>query len=227
MIYYLHGDNLFLSRQKLNLLKSQFSKNNLGGKIIPLISKSFKVVELRSQISSISLYGEKKLYLVEDLSKFKPRDQEQLLEILKKSQSSVIFWDSKTTSNLRKLKLYFPQLEEFSFPIPKVTFKFLENLYPGNKRQFFSLWPQVLKQQPLELAFYFLKKHFHNLIEAGSNNTQIKGWQKDKLLAQAKRFSNFSLCRFYHDLIELEFKQKSGQLVTGLEIPLVNLFANL
>lgn len=227
MIYYLHGDDLFLSRRKLNLLKSEFLQNNSGGKVVFLNSQNFKPVELKSQVSSLSLLGEKKLYLVEELSKFKPKALVQLLEILKKSRIPAIFWDSKTTNNLVKLKRYFPQITEFSFPVSRLTFKFLENLYPGNQKQFFPLWLKAVSQQPLELNFYFLKKHFHRLIEVDSPHTQITGWQKGKLLAQRKKFSESQLGQFYNDLIELEFKQKTGQLATDLELPLVNLLANL
>ncbi len=227
MIYYLHGDNLFLSRQKLNLLRDQFLKNNPGGKTSFLNFKNFKPAELRAELSSLSLLKDEKMYLVEGLAKFKPAEQKILLEILKKAEKEIIFWDEKTTANLRKLKPLFPGIVEFNFPTPRLTFRLLESIYPGNQRQFLPLYLKVKEEQPIELFFYFLKKHFHKLIVASSEEFKVPGWQKQKLMFQRNKFSESRLISFYKDLINLEFRQKTGQLVTDLEIPLVNLFTNL
>jgi len=227
MIYYLHGDNLFLSRQKLNLLRDQFIQSNPGGKVVVLNFKTFKPSELRSQLISLSLLGEKKLYLIEGLAKFKPEDQKLLLEILSKAKKEIIFWDEKTTANLKKLEKIFLKVVEFNFPTPRLTFKLLESIYPGNQKQFLPLFLKVKEEQPLELFFYFFKKHLHKLVVVGSKEFKAPDWQKQKLTYQKSKFLPNQLNAFYKAIIELEFSQKTGQLATDFEIPLVNLLTNL
>jgi len=227
MVFYFHGDNLVASRQQLNSLKSKFLAQNPNGRIIILTNKEFDPVALKSKLVNLSLLDNKYLYFIENLKKFNPAQKKKLYAILSKAKKEIIFWDNQATNLFKEVKQHFPSAQLLAFPQPKLTFKFLELVYPGNQKAFLPMWEKLLKQQPLELVFYFLKKQCHNLITASSQSSSLTGWQKNKLLAQRKKFPLNQLVSFYLNLIELEYHYKTGQLVTQLQIPLANLLCTL
>ncbi|MFH1601856.1 MAG: hypothetical protein ABIB61_02775 [Candidatus Shapirobacteria bacterium] len=227
MVYYIHGDNTFGSRQKLNSTRESFLAQNPSGKMVLISCKGFSCSDLRAKQANLSFIERKELFLVENLRKFKKDQEKELFNILLKSKANVIFWDDQLTSRFRNILKFFPQAQEFKFPLPRLTFKFLESVFPQNQKQLFGFWRELAELQPTELSFYFLKKHFHNLILAMSFKSNFPDWQKAKLVTQAKKLSCKKTIDIYIKLIELEYKQKKGLLSAGLEIPLVNLLASL
>lgn len=227
MAVYFCGDNVFASRKKLSFLLNQFSSQNPNGKIVTVESNDFDPVAIRARARNASLFNEEKLYLIEQPRKFNLSQQKQLFKILSEVKSRVVFWDNQETKLASKLKKYFPKLEIFHFPRPKIIFKFLEAVFPNNQKVFLPLFQQLIKQQPFPLIFYFLKKHCHNLILASDEDSHFPNWQQQKLNNQLQKFSLEKLISFYRELINLEYKEKTGQLGVNLDLALVNLMASL
>ena len=226
-MYYLQGDNTFASRTKLNLLLRKLSPDSNQKKIIRIQSRGFDSVALASWARSSSLFAEKRIYLVEELASFNPNQRKKLLEILGKIKEDIVIWERRQTKPSLGLKKLFPNLQVFNFPQPKVTFKFLESVYPGNQKLFFSLFEKLLSQQPIQLIFFFLKKHCHNLILASAKKNKFPQWQEKKFLDQLRKFPLEKLVPFYKALVNLEYQDRTGRLSVNLEIPLVNLLASL
>jgi len=227
MVVYFYGDNVFTSRKQLSLLLDQFSSQNPNNKIVTIEKNDFDPVAMRARIRNVPLFNEEKLYLIEQPRKFNLSQQKQLFKILSEIKGTVVFWDNQETNLASKLKKYFPKLKTFRFPQPKIIFKFLGAVYPNNQKVFLPLFQQLIKQQPFGLVFYFLKKHCHNLILASDKNSLFSGWQQQKLNSQLQKFSLEKLIFFYRELINLEYKEKTGRLGISLDLALVNLMASL
>jgi len=228
MLTYLHGDDTFSSRHKLNLLLKDFLRRNPQGKTLKIEKEGFNLVTVKALIKNISLFEEKRLFLLEEPRKFTPTQRKEILQLLcHSSGTEIIAWDSQSTRLGREFKKYSSQFQEFHFPQPKTMFKFLEAIHPGNQRIFLPLFQRLIEKQPLELVFYFLKKHCHNLIVVSAQKNSFPSWQRQRLFAQLKRFPLKEIIRFYRQLIDLEYANKTGRLEVDLELPLVNLLATL
>ena len=227
MNYYLHGDNNYASRVKLNEILNELKSKLSNPRIISLNPKSYEESSFVDSLRKNPLFDEAKIYLIENLKSFGKKQQEKILKDLAKYSQNTIIWDKDKTSLPNQIKKYFPDLQVFCFEQPKIMFKFLEEVYPGNQRIFLKLFLQLSGDQPVELIFYFLKKHLHNLLTAESPSSELASWQKKKLLGQLEKFTPQKAALFYKKIIQTEYFLKTGKLQTDLDLALVNLLATL
>jgi len=224
MAFYVYGDNVLLVQNKVSSLLSWLREKTPGAKVVSIEKNSFNPLSFQEKARSLSFFPETNIYLINQLKSFSPKDKEVLFSFLS-TKKMVIFWDKEKTSLTVTLKKHFPQLKTFYFPQPKIIFKLLESIFPGNQSIFLPLFQKVVKEQPLELVFYFLKKHCHQLLVI-SPKSNLPPWQKKKLLSQKEKFPEEKLISFYSQLITLEYKNRKGE-ISDLELALVNLLATL
>jgi len=221
-----HGQNTALSRQKL-LEKIE----NFPGEIVRLEGSKLTLTELKQALESSCLFGLGRLTVIENLFARRPgKLKEEILKYLKEGQpKNLLIWEGKNIDG-RTLKP-FGLTNCLKFAVSPLIFKFLDSLNPENKKTVLTLLHQCLEDTPPELIFFMLSRHIRYLIIAA--DAGIKGlaefpsWRGQKYIFQAKKFGLKKLIGLYHDLLVIDFQQKTSKSSLTLPAQLDLLIANL
>lgn len=201
MINIVHGDNLIASRQ---FVLSQVQD--------PLVfdAKTLTPEILTQALQSSGLFGPSRPVLINHLPSL-----EMLKIISAHADSQVYLWHHKSLSKTA-LKPLGSKVKITEFKLPPSIFAFLDN--PGLKTLH-----SAVKTNPIELIFYLFSRRVSQLIQIKDNPDSVKTspWQKQKLLTQARAWTMGRLLLFHHQLLKLDFAQKTGQdpfsLLTSFE----------
>lgn len=230
MIYYYCGENIFLSRQRLFQAIDQLKTKNSPARVIKIEKENFEKEKYQQLLSGQNLLGEKIIALIENFSSFPAKRKKELSDLLLKIKGVEIFiWENKYKQLPERLIKHPDGFKEFRFPQPKTIFRLGDLIYPGNQKVFLPILAKLLEKQPPELIYFFLKRHFHLLFLylTTPHSLKIPIWRKKKLAIQSGKFPPEKLCPFYRQLIELDYKNKSGKLQMGFEFALVNLLSEV
>lgn len=228
--FFLHGENVAESRERLNELIVEFGKE--VKETVRLAGDKIALGEIKQALEAHSLFGGERLVIIEGLLGSTPGNRQgKIMEIILQGGSGfpLILWESREIKGilLSKFKKDF-QVEIFK--IPATVFKFLDSLSPEKKQQVIFWLHQIDKKEP-EIIFYLLCQRIRQLILAkdlGKKGLEdFQGWQQARLLNQAAKFKLSQLLEFYCQLLETDYQQKTGRaplsLFSTLELLLVNL----
>lgn len=204
----LHGSAINASRKKLQDLKSKFNPDN-----VVVFEEGISVQIILGSLLTPSLFPDQQLIVLENPS----------ADLLNCNLSAVvctlILWfdhevDTKKWPGFEPL--FFPEAREIS------VFPFLDYLAAKDQKAFLEM--EKLKQAGfdihycLTMAFYLLR----NLVSAPKN---APDFVKKKLARQRIKFGSEDIKSLYKDLLEIDFKIKSGLLEKPqAEFLLVNKF---
>lgn len=200
----LHGDNQVASRERLaELVKSAKSRD---WEVISLDGKNLKGDEINLQARSQSLLRENVLVVVEVFFSSKKR-----LDFAKELDENLIFWEPKELSQTQISNLPSGWQVEL-FKLPKVVFKFLDSLYPGNLGQALKLLSLVKEKEPAERILPLLAWQIRLLIWARiePQTLVVPEWKRERLIKQAKKFEANTLISFHQALINIDRENKTG-----------------
>ncbi len=228
MITILHGDSYVTSRNKLNELISQ-AKLEYQAEVVRLDLKKRNLEDLTQALESVSLFGGKQLFVLENLLTLpRSKQKDAFIDLtLDNQDKNIILWDKKSVTPAVKKKL--PQAKFLEFKAPVVIFKFLDSLKPKNYKITLDLLHQAITKDAPELLFFLLVKRISQLIKALDDPTSLRGapWQVGNLKSQAKQFNKQSLIKLHDQLLEIDYQIKTGQtphpLVTHLDLLLLTL----
>lgn len=221
-----HGQNTVISRKKL-LEKIE----NFPGEIVRLEGGKLTLTELKQALESSSLFGQERLTVIENLFSRRPgKFKEEILKYLKESKPiNLLIWEGKNIDG-RTLKP-FGLSNCLKFTISPLIFKFLDSFNPENKKMSLILLRQCLKDTPAELVFFMLSRHVRYLVIAadagGKGLIEFPSWRKQKYIFQAKKFGLKKLISLYHELLVIDFQQKTSKGPLTLSAQLDLLIANL
>ncbi len=213
----LHGPAIKISRIKLQDLKSKFSSDN-----ITVFEKGEELVSVLVNLQSVSLFEGERLIILENPPEdftFLTLDSSNLTLILwfdheVLSKKPIMDWVKKADGEI----LFFPEAKEVS------VFPFLDFLAAKDKRAFLEL--DKLKTAGFD-AIYLITMIFYllrNLVATPKNAPQFV---KDKLERQRRNFSMGKITSLYKEILEIDFKIKSGLLEKSqAEYLLVDKFLN-
>ncbi len=222
MIFLIHGDNPKLIKQKLDQLIDRFKTQDK--KTIRIEAKKLPEFNVKQIISEKNLFGEESILVVSGCASLSPKEFKNLVAQLTTAKKEAIFWNNGEIKGKTVLSLFSPQ-NIFNFPAPKIIFKFLESIGQNNKKPIVLLLDETFKKEPEGLILYWLKRHFRELFLCAINSPlidKIPGWKKKKLENQLKNLSSTKAINFYQELIEIEFRQKTGRLPEGLKTAIAN-----
>ncbi len=160
---------------------------------------------------TLSLFGLKKAYLIENLNKVLKRSRsDKLIKTLEGIKDlEMVIWEDGVAK--RELKLQKAgAIKEFK-PSDSI-FKFIDSCYPKNLKVFLAMLDELTTSQNETFIFIMLERHIRNLALVASGNPPktLQSWQIGKLKGQASRWSTESLLDFYEKLINLEIGLKKG-----------------
>ena len=221
-----HGENTALSRQRLNELVEKFK-----GEVVKLEGEKLTLTELQQAVESRSIFGPDKLVVVFGFFSRRPsKEKEKLLDYCQKENpQNLIIWEEKEIDGKILGKFKGARIEFFD--LPKIIYKFLDSLSPFNKKPSLLLLHQCLKKEAPERIFYYLCRRVEQLIivaDLGKKGLEnLKDWQKEKLIRQAKAFGLEKLINLYQKLLEIDYQQKTGQtpfsLISSLDLLIASL----
>ncbi|MBI2051242.1 hypothetical protein HYT33_00600 [Candidatus Roizmanbacteria bacterium] len=172
------------------------------------------------EAESPSLFGQKKIYIVENLSKEAAKGGSFLTKFLSKIQhlkeKELIDWEDGTAK--RDLKFgAIGTIKEFK--PQKNIFQLLESCYPSNLTVFLSLLTGISTAQNIGFVYIMLARHMRNVLltKLGAKSARLQAWQVQKLKKQAVYWEKESLISFYDKLLSLDISQKTGKSVYALK----------
>lgn len=212
----LHGPAKAVSRKKLTEIKMDFNLNN-----IVVFEEGFSIQDMLGTLATMPLVDENRLIVLEN----PPEDLSYDLSAVSANLSLVLWFDYEVAEKKAILEyikknngqiLYFPESKEIS------VFPFLDHLAYGDKRAFIEL--EKLKsagfdtQYLITMIFYLIR----NLVVTPKGAQEFI---KQKLEGQRRRFAKEDLTNLYKNILEIDFKIKSGMLeIPYAEFLLVNRF---
>jgi hypothetical protein len=207
MIYVICGEDSIASRDYfVNLKKNYYQKNFL---VIELKEDDFYQLT-ETEIFS-SLFYQNKIFFAENLYQTISKNHKLLDKInqLFRDKNNLYIWENKSKYELKN----FTQLKIIEFKLEKNMFILLDNFFPGNKRNFFQLFHQLINEKKEGLFFYLLAKRIRQLliIKSGVKPESIQSWQLKKLKYQAEKWSMDSLIRLYQSFFNIEQDIKTSQ----------------
>lgn len=228
MITILHGDDIVKSRNELETLKQQLK----AAEVLSLDGKKIDLNLLKQALETNPMFTLKRLLIIENISQNK--NLAEVVESLEDVPSSVelILWEDKEVNKSFLKRL--PKARVLLFKPEAVLFKFLESIKPGGQQEMLSLLLRGIRVESPEIVFYMLVRQFRFLIllKDGVNSgveelDRLADWQKQRLVRQTKYFSLNELFDIYHQLLEIDYQQKTGQatfdLAKTLELFIMNL----
>lgn len=224
MIYLFHGDDTFNSRQRLfNALNSYQQVRRLSKKEITTENLATFNTSLFSQI-------EKKATVLEGLFSLTGDTLKEMLRLISSLEkgTDVFIWEEKTLTPARIASLG-KDVRSSVFKLPVMIFKFLDSVGESNPEILIKNLNAGLKTHPPELILFLLEKRFRDLLIAKISPELLKTspWQKNNLISQSTKLSLEQIEQMYLKLIEVEWRNKSGQLGSSLENELFNLIIEL
>jgi len=204
MIYIFHGDNHKDSRQATNQLIDSFQESNT----LRLDYKKTDLETVNNFLQGTTLLSSQKTLLLNNFFSI-TKAKDKLITLIKKStpDTNIIIWQNKklTATQLKT----FPNAKIQLFHLPNYLWDCINAVKPKNLPVFLPLYKKVIAQNLYDLFLYLLKNNIRK---------RISGYSP---------FPRPQLIKIYLQLIDLDYKNKSGQLTTPKEIVLERILTQL
>ncbi len=210
----LHGPAVNNSRNKLNSIREKFDADN-----VVVFDERSETQEIVGSLMTQSIFVGEKLFILENPS------EDLNLPLITSDLVLVIWFDHTVTEKkpimdwAKKLKaeiLFFPEDREVS------VFPFLDYLANEDQKAFLEI--KKLKNGGFDI-FYFLTMTFYLLRNLVNTPKKAPQFVRQKLDKQRKNFDLQKITKLYEEMLELDFKLKSGLLDQNqAEFLLVNKF---
>lgn len=214
----LHGPAKTASRNKLIEQKLKFDQNS-----IIVFEEGTDSQTILGSLATPSLFADERLIILEN----PPEDFVLDASFIIHNSSFILWFDHEVSSKkpilewVKKAKgqiLFFPEAREIS------VFPFLDYLAAKDKRAYLEL--NKLKMIGFDMQ-YFITMVFYLLRNLAATPKNAPQFVKDKLIRQRRNFTLGKIASLYKDIIEIDFKIKSGNLEKSqAEFLLVNLFCH-
>ncbi len=212
----IHGLNPEASRAKLGELKTHSSKTAEIHEF-DLKKGGFAAIE---NLSSESLFSPKIILVIENFLA-NPNWTKKVVDL---AHFDVVFWEGKklTAGQLAIFKNVAPKISVLEFKEQSAKFAFLDSLAPGGQKDFLTLWISCKKEEAPESLFLLIVRQVRLLLMAhlALFDDKIAPWQKAKLEVQARKFTYRELRTCYRDLLQIDYRTKTGQSPINLETEL-------
>ncbi len=166
---------------------------------------------LSELLSSASLFSEKRLFVVESGKTIPRKDLEWLKINAKKFEGNLVIYFEDFIPI--PTKNFLPKDTKFEeFKLPKIIFKFLDGIYPGNSKSSIILFHKLLSTEPPELLFSLVAKRLKELywIKRAPDSLAYPSWRKNILKSQEAKFTGNKLEKLIAQMAEADVRAKTG-----------------
>jgi len=209
MLYIFHGDATAVSRK---LLQDALTKEmELGHDVRTIEGDKLAPRDLESALATANLFSTESLVIENLLSRLRSKDKDTCISLLAnyEGDKNIYLWDKReiTKPNLAKLA----KAKVSNSKSPTELFTLLESLEPGSAKVSLGLLHQVLKSSEDIIVFTMISRQISYLIMMKSaTNPKFAPWQMGKLRAQAAKWGDKQLESCLADLLQIDFKIKTG-----------------
>lgn len=209
-IFIFSGEDIVSSRNAYLDQIEVLKKQNL--EIRQIAAKEISEEVLENTFGAKNLFGLSRVIATENFfSGQKSKEKDLLIEkILSFPQAVLISWEEKefTKAAIEKLGKNFCIK---NFELPKVLWKFLDGLSPGNKAKNLQILHEILLNLEPHFIFSMLIRQFRLLLLAIDGEVDgLPTWQRGKLTNQARDFGQEKLAQIYKKLLEIDTRQKTS-----------------
>lgn len=189
----LHGPAIEASRRKLQELRKKFNADN-----IIVFDEKTDQQQILTNLQSQSLFDNERLVIIENSA-----ESLKLPTDINKLTTLILWFDHKVD------KKEWPGFEESFFPEGREVsvFPFLDLLAAKDYKAFLEI--EKLKAGGFDIH-YFLTMVFYLLRNLVVTPKTAPSFVKQKLEKQRSRFGKEKLIDLYKDILEIDFKLKSG-----------------
>jgi hypothetical protein len=233
------GDNVVESRNKL----LEFNKDNYPEYETAHLSDCPQEKDFQEKINTAGFFSAKQLFIFESFFKGKaPKWKTEInFESLEKSDNIFIFWEETMNVAGKKAILSAAKSHVFEFKIPNLLWNFLDNIKSVRvdtgidpyKKNIIETLRTILKSVDANYLFLMLVRQFRLLIliqkkyrDYPSDYKRLT-FQKYKLEKQAAFFKEEYLQDTYHQLLDIETRQKTGNAIYDLKTELEKLLLDV
>lgn len=206
----LHGPAIEASRRKLQELRKKFNPDD-----VLVFEKGENTGGILASLQTVSIFDRERLVIVENPTS--PLTREALTGY--QLQTTLVLWFDHTV-DIKK----WPGFEYLFFSESKevTVFRFLDYLATQDARAF--LEAEKLKKERFDVH-YFITMVFYLLRNLIATPKTAPPFVKKKIAEQRSNFSKERLINLYKDILEIDFKLKSGLLEKDqAEFLLINKF---
>lgn len=229
MITILHGENEVKSRDQLATLIAKAKENNF--QIERLEAKNLSLADLEQALVSSSLFGEKRLLIIEKLHSLpRSKKKNQLIDLLANNNSEleIILWEKRSLTPTMIKKIKAKKVEEFK--TSSSTFAWLDSL-SGNKKTLkkqLQLLSQADQDDGEQMCFAMLTRQIRLLITA-KDGGELKGhpFVIKKVKSQANNFTIDQLLSIHKKMLDIDQKMKTSSNLLSLKAELDLLLINM
>ncbi len=203
----LHGPAKSASRKKLIELKQKFDSES-----VMVYEEGTDLRIIKTALSSQSLFFDQQLIILEN-----PPEEFKLSTV--NSELSIVLWFDHEVDTKK-----WPGFEALFFPEAKeaTIFPFLDLLAAKDSKAYLEL--DKLKKAGFDI-YYFLTMVFYLLRSLAVTPKKAPDFVRRKLIRQREEFKKEKIVFLYKEMLEIDFKIKSGLLETSqAEFLLVNKF---
>lgn len=216
MTILIHGDDTEAALNRLLEIKKKYAE------ALTVVAKEATPVSLEEAFASQSLFGDQKIIIIEN-----PGSNKKLFETAHLQGETLLYESRKLVSaEITGFQKKIPDIMVEEFKLDPVVFKFVESLAPKNQKIMLPLWQKYIANEEPEIALAMLARQIRLLL-GGDDFDKLSPWQKQRISTQAKLFTPQQLITFHSKLLEVDFKNKTGQapldLASSLELLLFSL----
>lgn len=217
MIQVLCGDNTQAILKRLLEIEKKYDS------VVRIDCKKENTDTIINFAISGGLFADKKAVILENADKITLQKEKQMEDFFKLNESSLC--DIVLIKSIALKSPLFAGIKVVveSFFLPKYFFMFLDSLFPGNAKKAFEYYSNIPETVDSQLVFYSMVKRVWQMIglsEGMQENISflgVSGWQSDRLIQQAKKWSLDDLLHFYGLLFEVEKDLKTSGDVLSLD----------
>ena len=184
-----------------DLTKSRDAYNqlldNFKGDVLRLDSKQIDLNKINNFLEAKSLFADTKMLGLSNFFSIPKANKDKLVKIFQKTDTDICIWQDKKL-NATDTKI-FPKSVVTNFPLPNTLYTCLNQIRPKNLKNFVKSYNDALLTIPFDLLFYMIKRNLRKDIYK----------------------------KYYLQVIELDYQNKSGTLTISKEIALLRIMTNL
>lgn len=202
----LHGDDYKKSFDRLETFIDSAKKRNWN------IERLSSQDNISDALISQSLFGEEKLFIIEDADRINKGKIKWMTENLESIEGTLVLYSKKSLNKTFIKSL--PELKKIEeYKLPKIIWSFLDSLYPGNSRNSLKLFHKLLEHEAAEFIFNFVARQVRDMyfLKIAHDSLDYPSWRKGKLIAQARKFNGDQLERLVKKLSDADIKSKTSK----------------
>lgn len=214
-IFILHGDDTIKSYERLKKFIETAQARSWEVAYLDDSDRS-----LRENLSSTSLFGAERFFILRDFRMLGKKDQEWLKKQSTEMPGNLIIYHEGTLNQTFLKSLPNSKVEEFK--LPKLIWNFLEHMIPGNSKIALKEFNKIIEKDAPELIFSLIAKQFRDLywVKVDAASTGFPSWKIGKLKSQSSKFTDEKLREIINNLAEIDIDVKTGkgELISSLDL---------